>query len=281
MKNKTTKRLRFLACAGAVSLLATLSSQAAVITWGTAQNITGDSDVSTTGSLVYAINFGGRADATNPVAGGSAWGAVSPTINGVTFLGGDTEDDLRVQSGMFSTSGATDWTRSDRKGNVAPYTSLSAHYQILLQSSIQQSADEATVTDSTFTLTLEGLTEGNTYQVQIWANDSNSAWRGQNSVTLAAGGNSVSLDYNVSDTVGGLGQYVLGSFTATATTQEITFTSALSDRRAIVNALQLRDLSNIPEPGTCAIVITSLAGIAAVCLRRRRERTGRTSANPA
>lgn len=37
------------------------TSSAAVINWGSAQTISGDSDVSTTGSLLYAYNIGNSA----------------------------------------------------------------------------------------------------------------------------------------------------------------------------------------------------------------------------
>lgn len=48
------------------------TSSAAVINWGSAQTISGDSDVSTTGSLLYAHNIGNSA-------------VQATTVNGATF----------------------------------------------------------------------------------------------------------------------------------------------------------------------------------------------------
>lgn len=59
-------------CCMIVGAAASLPAEAAVITWETPQTISGDSDVSTTGSLIYAYNVGPN--------------TVSPsTVNGVTF----------------------------------------------------------------------------------------------------------------------------------------------------------------------------------------------------
>ena len=54
-------RLARLALPSLATLLLAVPATAAVvqaINWGTANNISGDSDVATTGSLVTAVNFG-------------------------------------------------------------------------------------------------------------------------------------------------------------------------------------------------------------------------------
>jgi hypothetical protein len=56
-----------------VALASVRPASAASITWGSAQNITGDSNIMTTGSFIYAYNFGPD--------------SVTATINGVTFSG--------------------------------------------------------------------------------------------------------------------------------------------------------------------------------------------------
>ena len=63
----------FLLLAIATGLATSITAHAAVITWGAAQNITGDSDVSLADSLVRAFNL----DGSGTVA--------STTVNGVTF----------------------------------------------------------------------------------------------------------------------------------------------------------------------------------------------------
>src|SRR5262249_27015303 len=58
----------------AIVSVTTATSHASTITWGSPQNISGDTDVDTTGSLVGAFNTG-------------AAGVANTTINGVPFLG--------------------------------------------------------------------------------------------------------------------------------------------------------------------------------------------------
>lgn len=58
---------RIAAVTALIALSATLDSQAAPITWGSPQTIIGDSDVSLTGSLVFAYNFNGANTTVNSV----------------------------------------------------------------------------------------------------------------------------------------------------------------------------------------------------------------------
>jgi hypothetical protein len=57
----------------ALVMLAPLPLRAGLITWGSATTISGDSDVVTTGTLVYAYNMGPS-------------GVAATTVNGVTFV---------------------------------------------------------------------------------------------------------------------------------------------------------------------------------------------------
>jgi len=96
----------------AASILGTLgvtgiSAHAAVVTWGAATNISGDSDVSAAGTRVVALNFGDT-------------GVASATVNGTTFnafpvVGFGT-------NGLSTVSG--------------PFANLSASYQGLLSSGV-------------------------------------------------------------------------------------------------------------------------------------------------
>jgi hypothetical protein len=89
---------------------------------------------------------------------------------------------------------------------------------------------------STATVGLDGLTIGYTYKVQIWMNNSRDT--GSSSVTAtSAGGNSVTLSRNTTGLSGGVGQYGIGSFTAAATTENISLTGSSS---AMLTALQVR-----------------------------------------
>ena len=203
------------------------TAQAAVVTWGAVQNITGDSDVLTTGTLVAAENYG-------------LTGVSSTTVNGVTFSA--------RPFGAFA---------SNSLGAVTgPFSSLSAPYQTLLSSAVLGLATTGLNTS---------LTIGQTYQVQLWSNISNVA---ANSVTDVISGNTVSLNSNTTAAIGGLGQYVVGTFVADTVFQ--TFSFAPTGR---INGFQIRALpSAVPEPGS------ALAGMLAlgVCLsglagRSRRQ----------
>jgi len=235
----TTRRGLF-TCA--VVGLTTATSHAAVITWGGPQNISGNSDVDTTGSLVGAFNIG--------VAG-----VGNTTINGVTFVGLALSGN-NVTSGNFNLSVATAFAGNNSVGfAAAPFNTLSAAYQAML-------GTEAGDFTNAITLTMSGLTPGQTYEFEWWKNVSNGF---QSHTTTATAGNAVSLNSNTSGgTPGGIGQFALGTFVADATSSEtITFSSALQDT---LNGFQLRV---VPEPGTLSLV--GLGLLVAFGMRRRKD----------
>lgn len=249
----------------AVALLATAAcANAASIVWNPSQNITGNSDVSLAGDFAYAYNLGGRVSG-NPV---------NTTVNGVVFSGAVTDG----VAGKFSWSvsaGASGWSASVYSSTSAPFTGLSADYRMLLQSAIRANNAAGDVA-GVGTLTLLGLTVGHQYQVQLWTNDSRGgqvAYDNSFSAT-SLGGGSVTLDSNTkNEGFGGLGQYVIGTFVATGTSQDITLTSLSlyinNHDGVILNAFQVRDLGMVPEPGTSALLFGACA-LAAVAVRRRR-----------
>jgi len=212
--------------AGIVALLAgaalwlPTAAPAATITWSAPTGITGDSDVSTAGSLVGALNLG-------------AAGVTSTTVNGVTFTPLTFTGTLSESSGDFAFSVATgSLTGFNGAGSVsAPFSDLTPAYQSLL-STIGGSTDT-----STLTLTLSGLTVGETYQFQWWYNLS---LAGVSFTTSATSGNVVTLNDNPTALGGGVGQYAIGSFVADGTTQTIFFDGAVSNG---LNGLQLRDIT--------------------------------------
>ena len=185
------------AAAIAFAFAATLSTHAAVVTWGSASNITGDNNVITTGSLVGAFNVGDG-------------GVSAATVNGVNFnpfalnsSGGP------VSSGTVGnfTLAPADLFLSDNTlygAAVAPFTSLSAGYRTLLQSAT------STATPFTFSLTMNGLKAGILYQFEWFANTSGPG----NQQHSASAGNTVVLNDNTTGLDGGLGQFAVGSFVA-------------------------------------------------------------------
>jgi autotransporter-associated beta strand protein len=191
-----------------------LTQPTSSITWNTPAAITGDSDVATTGALVYAY----------------CWSGTSATVNGVNF------------TGTTSTSGAdTDVTFSSGLGNnytgfIGSGSTFSAAYQNLLNGGDYNNSGVDTVT-------LNHLTVGDKYVAQFWVGD----WRNINSsrsetISGSATDNfKPTLTYQVGGS--GSGTYVIGLFTATTTAQTFTLTPGGSSPSAQINALQLRDLT--------------------------------------
>lgn len=220
-------------------------AEGSVITWGSPTNISGDSDVSTVGSLVAAFNMNGPEVTVNgvtfaafPVTGGTN----TATSGNFTFT--ETPGDLVPRTGLGSAS--------------PPFSNLSANYQTPLSSAI--STDD----NNTLVLHISGLIVGQTYQFQWWLNASTNFAVGFN--TTATSPNSVTLDANTTDTNGGLGQYVIGTFFCGDTNQFITFTGIDANNAPTVNAFELR---LVPEPSTMSILLIGAAIIAPFAFRRR------------
>ncbi|VGO19743.1 acetylxylan esterase [Pontiella sulfatireligans] len=194
------------------------TTQAATIEWGGAAIIAGATDVNTSGRLEYAYHAGGTS---------------AVTLNGVVFVAGGTD------FGGDVTLGGTPVAFSNFGQNAAPFNTLSSDYQSLLDAGVY---NNATVKTDPVTVTLTNLTAGQEYEVQFWANDSrNSAGR---YLTLASGANTVDLDYNSTDVLGGVGQHVIGMFTADGTSQSFTVTPNVA---LAFNAIQVRNLTPVSD----------------------------------
>ena len=217
-------------------------AEGSVITWGSPTNISGDSDVSTAGTLVAAFNMNGPAVMVNGVDFAS-WmfttNTTSTTMGNFTFA---ETSHILTASGLGS-------------GN-APFSGLSANYQTLLSTAL--TTDE----NNTLTLTINGLTLGHNYEFQFFLNGSNTAGA-DNFRTTASAPNPVTLDDNTTNTIGGTGQYVIGTFNAGDVNEIITFTGTDNTQAPTVNAFQLRDLSVVPEPSTLALIAigSALSGL--------------------
>jgi hypothetical protein len=239
-------RVRTLA-ALALLLSAVGPAAAAPMTWGPPTTISGDTDVSTVGTLIAAFNTGGPDIPTT-------------TVNGVTF------EALALQGNTF-TSG--NFTFSHSKPNQAflfndhvgssspPFSTLSPPYQALLSSFTG---------GAPFTLTISGLTVGQGYEFEWWANVSSPALSGV--FATATAGNSVALNGNTTGQVGGVGQFAIGTFTADAPTEAITFSGA----PLTLSELDGFELREIPEPSSVALLALGGAAVAGWRLWRRRGR---------
>lgn len=221
------------------SLLLLPVANAAVISWGAANDIAGDSDVSTTGSLVFSTAFD------------TALGA---TVNGVTFASGGDNTTIRNSSAYGTDLSYTLVTARNNDGAFTAtggtFETLSTEYQNLLNGAVFDNQSGASNT-----VTLGNLTIGQDYELQIWHNDPRTFGAGR---STAFG--TTTLNSRSPDVTGNAGQYVIATFTADAATQD--FVAAAAGAGWTINALQLRA---VPEPTSSALL---LGGIGMLMLRR-------------
>lgn len=252
MNGKNTPRQLPLLAFGALAFafLPANSLRAASIIWDTPTFITSEADVSTSGTLLYAYNFGST--------------AVFPaTVNGVTFESfpvASVTTSVTVGSVSMTTAAGDFFTTTNTGAGSAsdPFLSLSADYQGLLQSGVSTFIFPTL----TMTLTLGGLTDGQNYMVEFWSNGSGS-FTGTQGGTIFSAGNAVTLDRNSLDANGGVGQWVTGTFTADASTQVIIIQSSTSSEFPVINAMQVRA---VPEPSSALLLLSGTA----LLLRRSR-----------
>ena len=135
----------------ATSAILSISAQAANVIWNPVANITADTDVDNTGTLVNSANFGAAPSST--------------TVNGVTFspFAVATGTTQTIGDTTISTSGAG-FDPFDALGNA---TGISASYNLLLSTEVYQNGGPT----QTLTLTLGGLTIGQNYLIQLWSSD--------------------------------------------------------------------------------------------------------------
>lgn len=229
MKYKTTS----LAALAALTLAS--SASAATITWGTATTISSSTEVSTLGTQVFGRSIAKQWDQPEAVVNGVNLGFNNPAWT-VTFT---------------ETMGGSQATiPSEIPALIGPDAS---NYQAVLSY-----FRESNTTSASFGF--GNLTVGQEYQIQFWAGD----YRGypnNRTETLTATGDTASPALAYLDSDGSIhGQYILGTFTADATS--ITFTMNANED-ALYNAVQLRA---IPEP-----TATLLGGLGLLALLRRRR----------
>jgi fibronectin type 3 domain-containing protein len=181
------------------------------ITWGTAQAMVGNTDVSTTGTLLDAATFCTTAQ----------------TVNGVTF------NPLAASGTIGGYTGYTD--ASGKISANSPGNAPGAYggtFSTASPSSAAYSAATATLGFGYFqngSVVLSGLTTGHTYRVQVWSYYTGSPG---NCNTTLTGANTVTL---VPDS----GQYAIGTFTAGSTS--LTFNYNYGNDYGLINAVEVRD----------------------------------------
>ena len=197
-----------------VLALAVPAALRAQIVWGSPVVISGDADALTNGLTLCAFD----------------WKNTTATVNGITFTGTSSTSSAgtNVVLGGFS----ADYTGYGSASS--PFGALSAAYQNVLGGGVY-------VNGATATVTLINLIAGHQYAVQVWVNDSRGPENGRTE-TVIGGGNMPTLDYSSASgtSPGGVGQYAIGVFTATDTSQPFTLTGSASTQ---LNALLLANVT--------------------------------------
>jgi hypothetical protein len=203
-------------------LTAVANAQNANITWNTALTISGASDVSTLGVYLgswtpYAYN---SPELVNGVNLGSG--------NAITF------------STTFDNAGGT--------GTYASPGTANANYNDLLTSALFGNSA------GPYTVSWNGMTVGDTYQVEFWVNDSRNIG-GLRTETVTGGANtSPILDYGSNANGTGPGQYIIGTFVANNASQNISILASGYAPSPQMDMLLVRDITPVPEPSTLAVL---------------------------
>ena len=243
-----------IACAS-LALLVAGTVSAATITWGPAVDLTlSGTEVSTSGTLVQALNFGRGPNSS----------AFDTTINGVDFTGlvnGNTSNLWAdPSSGNFSAN----------TQNVGGSYSGLATYSTLLSTWLF-STDAARNT-----VTLSGLTSGQEYLVQLFMADSRTNQpQFATRFPVIDDGEANEFTGPVYGTNGGVGFVINGTFTADGATQTFTINNynpgdnpgdPATQLGFQLNAYQIRA---VPEPATIGLLGAAGAGLM-LALRRVR-----------
>jgi len=213
----------------ALTMMTSVTSMAQNINWGNAQIITGDANLLTAGFY---------SDALIPNHG-------PLTADGVTFNqdthitstgGGDSLISYTITSGD-----------NNSYGNNTLFTGGSADFNAVMNAggTFQNGGAGAG------TVTIGGLTIGNTYAVQVF----NYAGDGDTGLTTFSGATPVTL----STEVGGIvtqGQFATGTFIATGLTETFDWNGAGS-AYTVLGAISVRDITSVPEPSIGGLSVTA------------------------
>jgi hypothetical protein len=247
--NRRFKGLSLFAGLFAMVMLIASGAQAATITWGAATNVnTSDpTQVSTSGTFFGSATMNSVADQV--VNGVTFFRRTTVTTSSIDFAGANITLELEVADGGSNQNGGTHAPSANTYNNILSFSTTAPGYYR--------------------TISITGLTPGNNYQVQIWT----PLWDGTNGAGIFTW---FSPDEVHSDgvrpgtvTLGwGEGanppQYSIGTFTADGTT-----TQGISWQDQGWAAIQVRDLTVVPEPSAIALASVGIIGLFRVQRRRR------------
>lgn len=221
----------FGACA---AMFVAAAAPAATIAWSAPVDASGNaSDVITAGNLFAASTTG-----------------PTTTLNGVTFVSGF--------AGAITLAGVDTITSIFSVPNFA-----GPDYNALVGTGAYS------LSTRPFSISINGLTSGNSYAVQLFAPFWDANW-----ATAFTGGASTSGLVNLTGINMGVGastvpQFVTGTFVATGSSQLITLSSPTL--YVLVAAAQVRELSGaVPEPASWAMLIAGF-GLTGATMHRRRS----------
>jgi hypothetical protein len=208
------------------------NAQTPNVTWGTPTYISGTSDVSIVGALVgtWAPGDDWRT-ASNPNLIADNY-----PVNGVTFAA--------YGSGLFNGPGFTTSGLNDRYNGYNNPNTTDPNYNYLLQTSEYSYG-------TTFSISWDGMTSGDTYQLEFWANDGRSGVNARSETITGGNNTSAALDEGSGAGGTGMGQFILGTFVADSTGEE---TLTIDSSGPIVTLMQIRDITPVPEPSTFALL---------------------------
>ena len=224
-----------------LSFLSLHSVSAATISWIAHGTVTDNHDISLAGTLVHATTYGSGGATVNvtvgseviPFEGETAFaGGIVTTPNSTVTVAGRT-----AQTGFFNSAGTT----------------VSANFETVLDSFAFDGPNPKV-------LTLNNLTVGQEYQIQLFVSDDRGCCSARtqlwsDNAVVSTGNETVTFTHVTSP-------YDIGTFVAGATSETI-YGHGVGQNQNILNGYVLRA---IPEPSS--IALTALAGLA--LLRRRR-----------
>ncbi len=229
----------------AAILVSTIPTQAQIL-WGSPQDVSNDSNVLTTGTYVDAALLQAGANGGNPL-----------TVNGVAFniIANGTSD-------VTDSSGDIELTspRNAAAGVDSPDPTASAAYNSLLTS------PEYSI-GSVQTLTLNNLTVGDTYQVEVWS----ATGRAGTFITDFSGVTPVALNSNTE-------QYAVGTFIATDSTFSFTATAGAGSQASasIFNAVSVFNegegvTQSVPEPSIYMLLAAGFLTLGVIQYHRQKN----------
>ena len=233
MKRNLLKLNFLIVLGGIMALMIPRGLQAATITWSAATDTTGKSQL-VEGNVLSALNCGTSSSA---ITGGGLSGTGSYNFSSANFSGMDF-----VPTGADAGESVGAGTLASNIIYKAPVVMTStgdANFDLVIGSLAYANQIK------TGTLTLSGLTVGSDYKVQIFYNDQ----RNYRYLILGDGlANTVSIMNGAVSTgePDDYGQRSVGSFTADASTQAVTFSSQAGSIH--VNAILVVGISQAPFP---------------------------------